>query len=90
MWEGGGSIDDSMIESQSLAFMDRDCPGCFQRILTESSGNRLCDLFGLGIDRIFDVAPGLFFNLYLVPVFSDNGDFVRVDENDLTDFYILI
>ena len=79
-----------MFESQALAFMDRDRPSCFQRILAKSTGNRLCYFFGVRIDRIFDIRPGFSFYLYFIAVFSDNRYFVRVDKNDFTDFTVVV
>lgn len=76
--EGGRCIDNSMFESKPLAFMNRYGPGRFQRVLAECPRNRFGNFFCLLVDGVFDVAPRLFFHLYLIPVFPDYRDFIRV------------
>ena len=70
--------------------MNRYGPGRFQRVLTECPRNRFGNFFCLLVDGVFDVAPRLFFHLYLVSVFPDYRDFVRVDKDDLSDLSIVV
>ena len=51
-----------MLESQALAFMDRDRPSGFQWVLAERAGDCLRDILRVLVDRIFHVlsmSPGL-------------------------------
>ena len=53
-----------MLESQALAFMDRDRPSGFQWVLAERAGDCLRDILRVLVDRIFHVCPCL-------PVYGD-------------------
>ena len=64
-------IDDSLVESQTLALVDGNGPGRLERNLSERANEDLLDLSGLVVGLIFHVEPFLFihFNdLFLVVV----------------------
>ncbi len=61
---GKGSVsqvDDGIVECQSLALVDCECPGQFYRILCEAAEHGLVNLFGLGVEGVFDIVPHLLF-----------------------------
>ena len=89
--EGRSGIDYGPLKGESLAFMDGDGPGRFQRKLQEGSDLVLGDLKRIRIERILDILPDRRFNLDLLRVVrAADADMLAGDTGDLADLAVEI
>ena len=89
--EGGVGVNNSMFKSKSLAFMDRDGPCRFHRVLLENPFLFFGYFFRFLVQHIFAVCP--FFGLdndFFIPLFGADGEAIFIYNADFANHTIVI